>query len=80
MVDCGVDYTGDGEYTIGMTLTAVTTAHYLANSPDGANYVCLVIALVLFITAVIAAAKAFPWWSIVLSAGFVAFVLAFMLR
>jgi len=55
-------------------------ATYLANKPDGGVLVCLVIAIVLFVVAGVAAAYWKAFWATVVCAGFAFLVLAFLVK
>lgn len=61
-------------------MSLVAAATYLANQPDGGVLVALVIAMVLFVVAGVAAFMAKTFWATIVSAGFAFLVLAFLLR
>ena len=61
-----------------MPVLAATT--WLANQPTGAVAACLIVALVLFIVAGVAAAFVKALWAAVICAGFAFFALAFLIR
>jgi hypothetical protein len=61
-----------------MNLLAAAT--YLANKPDGATLVCLVVAVVLFAVAGVGAALMKAFWACILCAGFAFLTLAFLLH
>lgn len=52
---------------------------HLANTPAAGVLICLVVAIVLFIVAAVVAFMARAFWAILLSAGLVFFVLAFLI-
>lgn len=61
-----------------MNLLAAAT--HLANTPDGGVLVCLVIAVVLFVVAGVAAAFVRAFWATIVCAGLAFFVLAFLFK
>ena len=58
----------------------IAASTYLANKPDGGVLVCLVVALVLFVVAGVAAAWWKAFWACVVCAGLAFLTLAFLIK